>query len=1393
IGLIAEDVAADTLTTVDFNELKIEAFGNEIVTNDPAAVGGPGTPGIDTVVYTGTAPVEATLADDVENFDGSGSSADVTLTGNAGANIITLGTGINKITTGGGADVVRGTLEAVGGSEITDFSNEDALVISGVDTDTPISYEAGSAVIDINGQKITFSGPDFENFVPGDGPATFDFENTADGLRITRASGETILYRVNAGSTDVAAIDGGPDWIGDLALENGNGSISVTGEIDNEYSNALTDSEGEIDYIDPGVQGYAPWQLFVHERSDNSNNNIPLTYNFDVAVGATYKITLLYTENWPGAFNLPSSDRIFDVTVDGTAFAEFADLNPLVEAAAAMGQALPPSTATNAQKQPFLGTVLTRELIYTAVDDQLNLAFIHNNQNPKINAIQISQLGGPQLADGTAPVIESVSIENLQGDTDSPREITVVLSDNTGFDAASLATDGSELVFSGIVPTAVSAPSVVLTNGGMTATLTYVAQPPASGSWPSGEGQISIAAGVFADAAGNGAAGATSSFILEPNLDNLVRGAVVRAINVGTTDTAPATNLGPDPLDGGAVDNNRYGGAIAADSLLLDATGQPIAFEADDNAYYTSPKGQGPLNANVDGQSGTTGSNSGGIDLDGSALHTYRDSQADIWTATYGGFANGSYVVELHFAELFHSAAGGRVGDFTINGTLVGDDYDAFVAGGGADRPSFIRHNVLVTDGTITVQVDSSSGQAGYSAIVVYDAVPSDLPPTISVSAGSAVEGEDAVITVTRMGDVTEAVTVTLSLTDGSAKAADHGPLGSTTLVIPAGQTSASTTVPIIDDDLEEPVESFTVSITGVSNASGDAVVASGGGSASVDIAASDVTGDIPAGGTLFALDFETGTDPLADGGFDSALGGAGAIVAGDATMVGGKLVVQTADGDISNGSGTASKNDFTKIVDLTDPALETVHIATRFANPFTETLLASQTVPITTGVVPNFAQQGIVFGTGNQAENELMKLVWGGVAKGNGIQLWSNPAAGVGIDAQVKLSTMAPGASLFDVAEVELGMGVDLATGMVSTYVTLFDASGNVLGGVRPIDTPGFMTMAPTQAPAAVVANLASGATHIGVTSNDFKTLESFEASWDYLNVTSPQIAVAGGNEIVTNDPAAVGGPGTPGIDTVVYTGTAPVNATLADDVENFDGSGSSADVTLTGNAGANIITLGTGINKITTGGGADVVRGTLEAVGGSEITDFSNEDALVISGADTDTPISYEAGSAVIDINGQKITFSGPDFESFVPGDGPATFDFENTADGLRITRAGAPTGPVLSITDAPTVAETGDTGTTDLDFGLSLSDTGFTGTLTVTYDTGTATGQSQDISFVNGVGTLTMSVANDDVDDGDEMVTVTLTGASGTAAPVTLGTASASGTVTEDDVAAPPPGGS
>ncbi|MGR3593473.1 MAG: malectin domain-containing carbohydrate-binding protein [Limimaricola soesokkakensis] len=249
-------------------------------------------------------------------------------------------------------------------------------------------------------------------------------------------STETIVYRVNAGSTDVAAIDGGPVWTGDLALENGTGPVSVTGDVEHEFTSKSTDSEAEVTYTDPAVADYAPWQLFVHERHDKirplPNDDEPLSYNFDVETGATYKITLLYVENWTGAFRA-GNDRIFDVTVDGTAVAEFADMNPLGEAAAALGQELPSLPAKMSAKQPFLGTVITRELVYTAVDEELNLAFVANSQNPKINAIQISQilempseieLSATQVTENAAgAVVGEVSVADPDGG-DAP-EITV--------------------------------------------------------------------------------------------------------------------------------------------------------------------------------------------------------------------------------------------------------------------------------------------------------------------------------------------------------------------------------------------------------------------------------------------------------------------------------------------------------------------------------------------------------------------------------------------------------------------------------------------------------------------------------------------------------------------------------------------------------------------------------------------------------------------------------------------------------------------------------------------------------------------------------------------------------------------------------------------------------
>ncbi len=1163
IGLVAETSEGNSLKAIDFNQLEIEAFGNEIFADTEAEAEASGSDGVDTVIYTGpTADIE--LANNVENINASGSSGDLNITGNALDNTFTLGSGSNTVTTGDGSDTIVSTSTNADGLEVTDFQNGDKVVLTDVDlAGANISYGAGTAQVTVNGATITFSGPDFENFDPATGDQVFGFEQTDQGMEISLTPAETVIYRVNAGGGaggqgTIAAIDGGPDWIVDTELA-GTGA-SLTGATSNTFSNGLTNAQDEIDYdnVDAAI---VPWQVFVGERSDNSAADPKLTYNFAVEAGQTYKIEVFYTENWQNVFGFAAGNggqgRQFDIAVEGEVPAAFTDLNPLAEAIAFVGSPAPTAnSASDAEKQPFLGVARKAEFIYTAGDDTLTLEWLHDAENPKVNAIQISQLGGVvnPPSDTTAPVVTSITVENPQNVQDGTRDATVVVTDETGFDIANLNTlDGSELQFSGIVPSAVSAPVVTLSNDGQTATLVYTLTPPAdNNAWPSGVGDIAIAAGVFADAAGNTAEAATGSFIVEPNLDNLVRGNVLRAVNVGTTDTSPATDLAPDPLDGNAVDNNRYAGEIAADSIITDAFGNPVAFEADDASYYTSPKSNGALNNNVDGQLGATGSNAGGVDLDGSAYHTYRDSTADVWTGTYDGFANGVYIVELHFAELFHGAANARVGDFSINGVLVGDDYDAFVAGGdSADAPSFIRVPVEVTNGEIVVEVDSSQGQAGYSAIVVYEAVPSNLPPTISVGDVTVSEEDGAaVVTFNRLGDQSEDITIDYAIQFESAGLGDIGVANPPAqVVIPANQGSAQVTIPIINDDLEEGAETFTVAITGVSNTSSDALISDG--TATVTIEASDASLQIPAGGALFALDFETAGDPFVEGGFDGALGGQGAIEAEDITIQDGKLVIQTDNGDLSQGTGVDSKNDLTRTTDLSDPALEDLYVSTRFANPFTADVLGDGVTEVL-----NFSQVGIVVGDGTQSQNSLVKMVWGGVAGSNavggtGVQIWTNPGGqgNPGFSTTVNLDAMVPaGVSLLDVAEVELSLAFDKTANpvTVSGYVTLFDAQGNILGGARPANdpAPGFATMGAGPLPEPINAVLSSETAQIGVTSSDFQSgsnpgLESFEASWDFLTVTSPQFAEA------TGATAALTGPSVVAED----AGTATYTVTLSED----------------------------------------------------------------------------------------------------------------------------------------------------------------------------------------------------------------------------------------------------
>jgi hypothetical protein len=1402
IGIVAEKDDGALFTAVDFDVIRVDAFGNEIAASNAAAVqAATGTPETDTIIYDGTETELGALQPAVENFDGSGSSADFNVAGNALDNVIKVGSGANTVTTGAGADVVRGGLGDLAGDTVTDFSRDDTLLIEGLAEDdiTSLEFEDGSAVIVINGARITLDGEDFtpENFDASDGASYFDFTDTVDGLEITSRAPLSPVVAINAGGTGGQAFTGTLrdtelTFIGDGGGNSPGAGFGTTGA-----NKAYTNGQAQgLDFPDTDLDA-----ILASERS-NAND-----FGYTVSLpNGTYLVDLIFAEifhNVAGGGGAGiSGNRTFDVAIEGAEV--ISNLDVEAEAGGA-------------------GLQLVKSIEVEVTDGVLDIDF--SQDGPDIDQAKVSGIvvwstsGGFVPVDATAPVVEGIALENPQNVQDGTRVATVVVTDETGFAEADFAgLTGAALQVGGITPDAVTYAGTVLSNGGKTATVTFEITGE-GGAWLNGTvGTLSLAPGVFNDAAGNGSAAASAGFVIQSNLDSQERGAVVRAINIGTT----ANDAGD--LEG--EDDNAYGGAIAADSLITDAFGDPVAFEADSNAFHTSPKGTGALNNNVDGQLGSTGSNAAGIDLDGSAYHTYRDSNAGSWSSTFDGFANGTYVVELHFAELFHGDAAGtggtgaRVGDFTVNGVVFGDDYDAFAAGAalngtavGADTPSVIRKAVTVTDGTITVDVDTVAGQPGYSAIVVYDAVDPSEPATLSVADVTVAEGEDAQIEITRTGDLSEAVTVDVAIAlDGTAAASDVGAPSAMQVTFAAGEMLETVTLPIVDDEDEEGAETLSVTL---SNPTGGAVI--GDGAATVTIAASDSDLAVEVGATIFELDFEAVEgEALAVGGFDGALGSSAAVIDEATSQVtGGKLVVQTSEGDINDGADNGSDNDFTKEIDLSDPALTEIYLTTRFDNPFDEALLISQ--GITNGVVPNFVQQGIVLGDGTQVAGEMVKLVWGGVAGTTGVQMWTKGNATTGLSQAATLPQMVgTGVTLFDVASVELTLVVDKAAGTLGQNVTLYDVAGNVLGGTRIVDTPGFFTMPPVTPPADndVLADIADPAvpTHVGVHSSDNSSPEgafgSFEATWDFLRLSSPQFVdgPAGsapdsvdGTPVSGDDfsddhlaPTALG---------VLPEGETSIVATQAGDgapggrerdyftFEVAEGQQLTG-IVIKGYEGGEGSSLSQGFMAIAQGAQVPLSQAEFEAEFGSETGLLGG---YIYNAGDVQNPLTAQDGNVLDELgDGEEGGFGFVGFTAPLPAGVYTIWLNQGSSNPSTVTldlvTAAVPgEAIVIAIADADPVLEgSGD----DLAFALTATKD-FTGEIEVSFDLG-GTPSVQTVVFTSGGGILTVPAPDDDVDDGDTTVSVTLTGAMSADATggvsIDPAAAVADGVINEDDTVEP-----
>jgi hypothetical protein len=128
---------------------------------------------------------------------------------------------------------------------------------------------------------------------------------------------------------------------------------------------------------------------------------------------------------------------------------------------------------------------------------------------------------------------------------------------------------------------------------------------------------------------------------------------------------------------------------------------------------------------------------------------------------------------------------------------------------------SLTLENDTIDEPTETVKAVSGTRTTAYRIFDDLD----DLPPTVSVSSGTVGEEEESVdltVSLEFEGDATATdydVHVPWSTSDGTARAGLDYTARDTSVTIDAGTDSSSINVPIIDDELFEPDQSFSVEL----------------------------------------------------------------------------------------------------------------------------------------------------------------------------------------------------------------------------------------------------------------------------------------------------------------------------------------------------------------------------------------------------------------------------------------------------------------------------------------------------------------------------------------------------------------------------------------------------
>jgi hypothetical protein len=178
----------------------------------------------------------------------------------------------------------------------------------------------------------------------------------------------SILYRVNAGGPSLASEDCGPDWQGDT---------DPTSPYRNSGSN--TADYVPVKKVDPVVPIATPADVFRTERWDPASGS-EMAWNFSVPNGRDVRVRLYLSDRCFCTFD--PGDRVFDVAIDGTKVLNDWDTNR------AVGH-----------------NVGTMRAFDVTSDGTVNIEFIHQTDNPAIDAIELIDRDATPVTPASTPWI----------------------------------------------------------------------------------------------------------------------------------------------------------------------------------------------------------------------------------------------------------------------------------------------------------------------------------------------------------------------------------------------------------------------------------------------------------------------------------------------------------------------------------------------------------------------------------------------------------------------------------------------------------------------------------------------------------------------------------------------------------------------------------------------------------------------------------------------------------------------------------------------------------------------------------------------------------------------------------------------------------------------------